>query len=163
MLRTGLETILNVQLSDLQWMQASLPVHMGGLGVRSACSLASFAFLASAAATLPLQDEILLASSLAGVEDKDVSNAMATSNGLAMANVPIEASKHIQSAWDTPIITAAYNEILARCALPVDQARLKALTTRMLVIGCTHRLLEQWVSDYQTRPSGWRQASASAR
>ena len=97
-LRTGLETILNVQLSDLQWMQASLPVHMGGLGMRSACSLASSAFLASAAATLPLQDEILLASSLARVDDKDVSNARATWNGLAMANEPIEASKHIQRA-----------------------------------------------------------------
>ena len=34
MLRTGLETILNVQMSDLQWMQASLPVHMRGLGVQ---------------------------------------------------------------------------------------------------------------------------------
>ena len=102
---------------------------MRGLGVRSAYSLASSSFLASAAATLPLQDEILLASSLAGVEDKDVSNARATWNGLAMANDPIEASKHIQSAWDTPIIAAAYNEILARCTLPVDQARLKALTT----------------------------------
>ena len=110
-------------------MQASLPVHMGGLGVRSACSLASSALLASAAATLPLQDEMLLASSLACVEDKDVSNARATWNGLAMANEPIEAFKHIQHAWDIPIITAAYNEILARCALPVDQARLKALTT----------------------------------
>ena len=93
-LRTGLETILNVQLSDLQWMQASQPV-LGGLGVRSARSLAS-----SAAATLPLQDEILLASSLAGVEDKDVSNARATWNGLAMANETIEASKHIQRAWN---------------------------------------------------------------
>ena len=71
-------TILNVLLTDLEWKQASLLVHMGGLGVRSACSLASSAFLASAAATLPLQDEILLASSLAGVEDKDVSNARAT-------------------------------------------------------------------------------------
>ena len=85
-LRTGLETILNVQLSDLQWVQDSLPVHMGGPGVRSACSLASFAFLAAAAATLPLQDEILLASSLVGVENKDVSNARATWNSLAMAN-----------------------------------------------------------------------------
>ena len=97
--------------------------------MRSACSLASSAFLASAAATLPLQDEILLASSLAGVEDKDVSNARATWNGLAMAKEPIEASKHIQRAWEAPITTAAYNEILARCALPVDQARLNALTT----------------------------------
>ena len=76
--------------------------------MRSACSLASSAFLASAAATLPLQDEIILASSLAGVEDKDVSNARATWNGLAMANEPIEASKHIQRAWNSEIITAAY-------------------------------------------------------
>ena len=97
--------------------------------MRSACSLASSAFLASAAVTLPLQDKILLASSLAGVEDKDVSNARETWNGLSMANEPIEASKHIQRAWDASTITAAYNEIIARCALPVDQARLKALTT----------------------------------
>ena len=114
-LRTGLETIVNVQLSDLQWMEGSLPVHMGGLGVRSVCLLASSAFLASAAAMLPLQDEILLASSLAGVENKDVSNARATWNGLAMANEPIEASKHTQRAWDAPIITAAYNKFCQVC------------------------------------------------
>ena len=30
-LKNGLETILNVQLSDTQWKQASLLVHMGGL------------------------------------------------------------------------------------------------------------------------------------
>ena len=54
-LKNELETILNVQLSDTQWKQASLPVHMGGLGVRSACMLAPSAFLASAAATIPLQ------------------------------------------------------------------------------------------------------------
>ena len=97
---------------------------MGGLAVRSSCSLESSAFLASAAATLPLHDEILLASSLAGVENKDVSNARATWNGLEMANEPIEAFKYIQRAWDAPIITATYNDILALCALPVDQARL---------------------------------------
>ena len=79
-------------------------------------------------ATLPLTDEILLATSLAGVEGKDVSNARATWNSLAMANEPFEASKLIQRAWDAPITTAAYNEILSRCALPVDQARVKALT-----------------------------------
>ena len=66
--------------------------------MRSACSLASSTFLAFAAATLSLQDKILLASSLAGVEDKDVINARATWNGLAMANESIEASKHIQRA-----------------------------------------------------------------
>ena len=90
MLRFGLETILNVQLSYLQWMQASLPVHMGGLEVRSACSLATSAVVASAAVTFQLQDEIILASSLVGVEDKDVSNARATWNSLAVANEPLK-------------------------------------------------------------------------
>ena len=80
-------------------MQASLPVHMGGLGVRSACSLALSAFLVSAAATLSLQHENLLASSLVGVVDKDVNNARATCSSLAMANEPTEASKHIQRVW----------------------------------------------------------------
>ena len=89
MLRSGLETILNVQLSDFQWMQTSLPVHMEGFGVSSACSLAPSAFLASSAATLPLQDEILSTSSLVGIEDKDVSNARAIWNSLAMAIEPI--------------------------------------------------------------------------
>ena len=97
--------------------------------MRSACSLAPFAFLASAVATLPLQDEIILASSVVGVVDKDVRNAMATWNSLAMTNEHIESFEHIQWALDALITTAAYNEILARCPLPADQARLKALTS----------------------------------
>ena len=59
LLRSSLSTLLNVNLTDDQWKQASLPVHMGGLGVRSACMLASSTFLASAAPTLPLQNSIL--------------------------------------------------------------------------------------------------------
>ena len=53
-LRRGLSKIFNYDLTDSQWIQASLPVQMGGLGVRSACTLAPSAFLASAAATLSL-------------------------------------------------------------------------------------------------------------
>ena len=34
-LRHGLSLILNVELDDKQWSQATLLVHMGGLGVRS--------------------------------------------------------------------------------------------------------------------------------
>ena len=58
-LRQGLSSILNAQLSDDQWTHASLPVQMGGLGVRSALMLAPSSYLASAAATLLLQNDIL--------------------------------------------------------------------------------------------------------
>ena len=57
--RAGLESILNVELSDTQWLQAALTVHEGGLGVRSVVSLAPSAFLASAVSTRSLRDEIL--------------------------------------------------------------------------------------------------------
>ena len=58
-LRIGLSAILNAEVSDHQWNQASLPVKDGGLGIRSAVLLAPSAFLASAAGTTNLQGCIL--------------------------------------------------------------------------------------------------------
>ena len=53
-LRSAISKITNSALSDIQWLQASIPVAHGGLGVRRVSSLAIPAFLASAASTLPL-------------------------------------------------------------------------------------------------------------
>jgi hypothetical protein len=58
-LRIGLPSILNVDISDNQWNQATLPVRDGGLEIRSATSLATSAFLASAARRNDLQSRIL--------------------------------------------------------------------------------------------------------
>ena len=58
-LRDGLISILNVSFTHSQWQRASLPVKDGGLGVRTAYSLASSAFLASAVGTLALQNRIV--------------------------------------------------------------------------------------------------------
>jgi hypothetical protein len=46
-LRTGLETIVNCKLHDPAWVQATLPIKDGGLGIRSVSVLAPSAFLAS--------------------------------------------------------------------------------------------------------------------
>ena len=103
-LQNRLETILNVQLSDTQWKQASLPVHMGGPGVRSAFMLAPSAFMASAAATLPLQEAILSA----GADDTAVSNIKTTWSCMADTTEPSDLSKRIQRARDAhgPLDTA---------------------------------------------------------
>jgi len=55
LLRLAVERITNSSLTDTQWLQASLPIKDGGLGVRRVSSLALPAFLASAS----LQAEIL--------------------------------------------------------------------------------------------------------
>ena len=59
LLRTALSRISNSTLSESQWLQASLPIKSGGLGIRRVSSLALPAFFASAASTLLLQEEIL--------------------------------------------------------------------------------------------------------
>jgi len=41
LLRKGIYTTCNLSLTDIQWLQASLPVKDGGLGVRHVSSLAS--------------------------------------------------------------------------------------------------------------------------
>jgi hypothetical protein len=48
-LRSTLGLLVNVELSQTAWEQASLPINFGGLGIRSAVLLAPSAFLASAA------------------------------------------------------------------------------------------------------------------
>ena len=60
LLRSAIERITNSDLSDTQWLQASLPVRDGGLDVRRVASLALPALVASAASALPLQDAILM-------------------------------------------------------------------------------------------------------
>jgi len=59
LLRRTIQHITNSDLSDSQWIQASLPVRDSGLGVRRVSQLASPAFIASAASTLSTQDDIL--------------------------------------------------------------------------------------------------------
>ena len=53
-------TILNINLSNEEvWMQASLPVSSGGLGIRSAYHLAPSAFLVSVSGSQRLSQAIL--------------------------------------------------------------------------------------------------------
>ena len=58
LLRSAIQGITNSDLSDIQWLQASLPVKDGGLGVRRVSSLTFPAFLASAVSILFLQEDI---------------------------------------------------------------------------------------------------------
>jgi len=55
-----LSQIFNTDISDIQWLQASLPIRQGGLGIRQVHSLALLAFLASSASTSDLKTQILL-------------------------------------------------------------------------------------------------------
>ena len=83
-----------------------MPVHMGGLVVRSVFMLAPSAFLASAAATLSLQN-VILPESLHDTQDPTVSFVLASWKTLTHNDEPIGGIRHIQRAWDTPVARSA--------------------------------------------------------
>jgi len=58
-LRSTIGHLSNCVLTEVQWLQASLPVIMGGLGMKTLSSLALPAYFASAASTSSLQETIL--------------------------------------------------------------------------------------------------------
>ncbi|XP_063629995.1 uncharacterized protein LOC134801393 [Cydia splendana] len=59
MVQTTLERILNLKLSDQSWLQASLPVRYGGLGLRRISSVSLPVFLSSVHSSADLVGKIL--------------------------------------------------------------------------------------------------------
>ena len=58
--RSALEDIIGASLTSLAWRQAALPVSLGGLGLRSASTHASAAYLSSLVQTRSIVDLILI-------------------------------------------------------------------------------------------------------
>ena len=109
--------ILNIELTGIQWLQASLPVRNGGIGLRSAETLATSAFLASA-----------------GVDDRTPAWMQLGSwwkllVAINLHLLPLRCSlQHILKAWDAQILKSAMDTITAVASTAVDLAKRNLLT-----------------------------------
>ena len=123
--------ITNIHFTDDDpaWAQATLPVKMGGLGIRSAVQLAPSAFLASAAASSDLVHHIipprLRGSSLLNVEDAKV---MWCGGGDLVP--PDGEAQHQQKSWDTLKVSALAESLLDNATDPRSRARLLAAAAK---------------------------------
>ena len=125
-LRALLESICNIRLSDLGWIQASLPVNIGGLGIRSVTTLAPSAFLASAAGTSSIALALLPPTfpSLPCPHRAEALRLWKSSSSLA--DEPTGSSAGTQKAWDGPVVSALASNLLSSAADPITRARLLA-------------------------------------
>jgi hypothetical protein len=127
LLRSGVTKITNCSLSDPQWLQASLPVKDGGLGVRQVAMLALPAFLASAASTSQLQDLILSDGSahkdhlLCAYED-----SWSTSFQVPLLTAPSSSKQH---AWDYHVVAADRARLWSSFEDDFNRARLAAVSS----------------------------------
>ena len=125
-LREGLAAIVNIHMSDTQWIQASTPVRNGGLGIRRAASLALPAFLASAAATSDLQCSILSRFQLS--VDKEVATARTHWRSLIDTPTPLGPLESSRRAWDATLLARDLRSVEEAASSPLDRARLLTAT-----------------------------------
>ena len=122
LLRRALCVITNSNITDLGWVQASLPVANGGLGIRSVVDLAPSAFLASAAATLGVQLSLFPECSNPN-PFVDATKAIWLDRHPGQ---PIPANRASQHDWDLASITTRANSLLSNASDARHLARLKA-------------------------------------
>ena len=131
-LAAALSKITNtpLTLSSPAWLQASLPVKFGGLGVRSAVDVAPSAFLASAHSTASLVHSIL-PTSLSPLFSPVVSCALsAWSSRVPDFQPPSGDDAVSQKIWDQPGVELVSRRLLNGAQNSEDRARLLAASRK---------------------------------
>jgi hypothetical protein len=127
LLRSGISSITNCALNDTAWMQASLPIKDGGLGIRSVVMLAPSAFLSSAASTQLLQSAIL------GFDWPHSDAAVVHIHNIwvdsSKTTPPVEEQACKQRHWDVPVVSARKALLESLIETPLDRARFLAVTS----------------------------------
>ncbi|XP_055353423.1 uncharacterized protein LOC129599259 [Paramacrobiotus metropolitanus] len=98
-IRTGLSSLLNVRVSDMQWSQMTLPVRDGGLGIRTTKSLVFPAFLASAYSVVGLVSSVY-----PSTNEAHLAPVVQQWTMLTRSEPPTDGARKFQAAWDRPAI-----------------------------------------------------------
>ena len=119
-----MSSIINIELTNESWTQASLPVRSGGLGIRKSADIALPCYISSALSASSLVEAIL--SSVPDLAPFEVSTEVELwkSKGQELVEPSCEASFR-QRAWDTPYIEFVQKNLLVN-ADQFSRARLLA-------------------------------------
>ena len=130
-LKSVTSSVINVNLQDddSAWLQASLPVNLGGLGIRSVGQLGLSAFLASAAASSSLIN-LILPSRFHIIPYSIAYMALFLWKQGHEQPPPQPDSSHRQKAWDLPRVEVAVQSLMDNAPDGRSRARLLAATTK---------------------------------
>ena len=123
LIRSALCDITNISIDDVSWLQASLPIRSGGLGIRSSGGLAIPAYLASTHSVsdlvLSLLPEVFRISA-----NNDLQDALSIWKTSTALDPPLQEKKHIQKSWDAPFIQQTIDLLFKKTSSLQDKARL---------------------------------------
>ena len=127
--RSTLSKIVNINLTDDIWEQASLPLRWGGLGVRSAVFLAPSAYLATAASAAEAVS-ILLPDRIVNMADPYVVAALRAWKILIGSEDRDNQGLTTQKALDNEACKTSYGRIIDGTVSVVSKARLRAASSK---------------------------------
>ena len=146
-LRHLLCVILNVPLDDdSAWLQASLPVRSGGIGIRRSVQLAPSAYLASAACCSELIPQILT-THLHTSSDPHVEEAVSLWQATHDNPPPSHPSSHRQRVWDSAVVEASFNALVVSAPDTQSRARLLAVSCPVWSLASCYANIFSWPSD----------------
>jgi hypothetical protein len=122
-IRKTLSKILNLNLNDNQWKQASLPVKYGGLGIRSVKDLALPCFISSVQSCSEYAEELSQCEQL-----EEATQIYYQRLGMQDEDIIDQSKKTQQSVWDEPIIKMTWDDVVQQ--QPEQVHRLKACTLK---------------------------------
>ena len=132
-LKEVLQSILNVTLEDDAWLQSSLPVTSGGLGIRLASDLALPTFLSSAhgaekgmATLLP---DIIKEEQYDLRQEAEITWKETVTNNNGEPTTAVPSTRSIQSSWDKPMFELKHSQLLNSQTNIADKARLLAVSS----------------------------------
>ncbi|XP_063618720.1 uncharacterized protein LOC134791601 [Cydia splendana] len=125
-LKLTLSSILNINLDNRAWTQASLPIRHGGLGIRQVVSVALPAFLSSFHSTQDLANKIFCppADNICIQIQIEAKNSWTQ----ACPENPIPAFVHSQKLWDEPLCRVTLKALIDNAQSPAERARLLAVS-----------------------------------
>lgn len=127
-IRQTLQSVLNVSLSDESWQQASLPVSLGGLGIRSAGDIALPAFLSSTSASVNLVNLLLPERILIIADPNDICARNLWSSKVKLL-CPVQLDSSRQKSWDRPLMKSKLESLMSSAQSQTARARLLAVAS----------------------------------
>ena len=127
-LRATLQSVLNIQLTDETWEQATLPASSGGIGVRKASQVALPAFLSSVVSSQPLVTELLPGRlhTICGTDDP-LFIATVSEWQCRTDTASVQPTFHAtQKGWEKTLAEVQESEVLSAAHDQADKARLIA-------------------------------------
>ena len=115
MIRSTLQHIMNVDLSDETWDQATLPVASGGLGIRRATDVALPAYLSSVAGSHSLITQLLplRLHVISGTNDPSFIPAVSDWQVRVDSTLVQQPFPSKEKIWDEPLVRAHELKVLS--------------------------------------------------